>query len=239
MKIKEIIKRIIYGAKANSNTYVNSLRKKGMRIGENCTIYVPTKTSIDETRPWMIQIGDNVEITEGVTILTHGYEWSVFKQLYGDIMGSCGQVFIGNNCFIGMNTTILKDVIIGENCIIGANSVVTAGCYPDNSLIVGAPAKVVGNVNDYYEKRKKAQLKEALCLFENYTKSFSSVLPKEVFREFFWLFENREGKLIEPFNKTFMLGGGFEKSKKRFLETKPMFNSYEEFVDYCERQERQ
>ena len=34
----------------------------------------------------MIEIGDNVSITEGVTILTHGYDWSVFKGKYGDVL---------------------------------------------------------------------------------------------------------------------------------------------------------
>lgn len=32
----------------------------------------------------------NVKITEGVTILTHGFDWSVLKGVYGDILGSSG-----------------------------------------------------------------------------------------------------------------------------------------------------
>lgn len=127
MKIKKILKKLIYGHKADSSTYVLWLKSKGMRIGENVTIYAPTKCSIDETRPFMIEIGDNVEITEGVTILTHGYDWSVFKHYSGDCMGSCSEVTIGNNVFIGMNTTILKGSTIGNNCIIGANSLLTGG----------------------------------------------------------------------------------------------------------------
>lgn len=61
-----------------------------MKIGEETTIYVPTKTQIDITRPWLITIGSNVKITEGVTILTHGFDWSVLKGVYGDILGSGG-----------------------------------------------------------------------------------------------------------------------------------------------------
>ena len=62
-----------------------------------------------------------MEIIRGVTILTHGYDWSVLKGVYGGILGSVGKVTIGNNCFIGMNATILIGVTIGYNVIIGAN----------------------------------------------------------------------------------------------------------------------
>lgn len=127
--IKDKIKKLFYGKKYNSKTYVNNLKKLGMRIGERVTIYVPSKTTIDETRPWMIEIGDDVQITEGVTILTHGYDWSVLKGLYGDVLGSCGKVKIGNNVFIGMHATILKGTTIGNNCIIGASSFLKGGAF--------------------------------------------------------------------------------------------------------------
>lgn len=66
-----ICRKFIYGDKASSETYIKYLRNIGMKIGEESTIYVPTKTQIDTTRPWLIDIGKNVKITEGVTILTH------------------------------------------------------------------------------------------------------------------------------------------------------------------------
>lgn len=63
-------------------------------------------------------------------ILTHGYDWSVLKGKYGEVLGSAGKVTIGDNCFIGMNTVILKGTSIGKNTIIGAGSVVTGGGIP-------------------------------------------------------------------------------------------------------------
>ena len=42
------------------------------------------------TRPWLIDIGNDVQITDGVTLLTHGYDWAVLKGVYGDILGSGG-----------------------------------------------------------------------------------------------------------------------------------------------------
>ena len=88
--INKIIRRLFYGNKADSKAYIEYLRGLGMKIGEETTIYVPTKTQIDTTRPWLISIGNNVKITEDVTILTHGFDWSVLKGVYGDILGSGG-----------------------------------------------------------------------------------------------------------------------------------------------------
>lgn len=82
-KLKQLMKKIVYREKADSNTYVNFLRSQGAKIGERVNIYAPNKTIIDMTRPWLLDIGDDVQITEEVTILTHGYDWSVLKEYMG------------------------------------------------------------------------------------------------------------------------------------------------------------
>lgn len=89
-KLKQLMKKIVYREKADSNTYVNFLRSQGAKIGERVNIYAPNKTIIDMTRPWLLDIGDDVQITEEVTILTHGYDWSVLKGVYGEVLGSSG-----------------------------------------------------------------------------------------------------------------------------------------------------
>ena len=99
-----------------------------MRIGTGTKLFSkPSAVLIDLTRPWLIDIGQNVQITIGVKMLTHGYDWSVLKGKYGEVLGSAGKVTIGDNCFIGMNTVILKGTTIGNNTIVGAGSVVTGG----------------------------------------------------------------------------------------------------------------
>ena len=85
MSLRNIIKRLIFKEKADAETYVNYLRGRGMRIGERVRIYEPRSTVIDETRPWLIEIGDDVKITYGVTILTHGYDWSVLHRKYDEV----------------------------------------------------------------------------------------------------------------------------------------------------------
>lgn len=51
-------------------------------------------------------------------------------------------VTIGNNVWIGGNTTILPGVTIGDNTTIGAGSVVTKN-IPSNVVAAGNPCKVI------------------------------------------------------------------------------------------------
>ena len=170
MSIKEMMQKVILGPKRCSADYVEYLRSLGMVIGKNTVIYSPRDCTIDETRPWMVELGDNVSITKGVTILTHGYDWSVFKGMYGDVLGSAGRVKIGNNVFIGMNSTILKGVTVGDNVVIGANSLINKD-VPSNSVVVGNPQRVVCSIDEYLEKRRAAQLDEVRDLYKCWRKN--------------------------------------------------------------------
>ena len=51
-------------------------------------------------------------------------------------------VRIGDDCFIGTGSIILKGTILGNNCVVGAGSVVH-GEFPDNCVIAGNPAKII------------------------------------------------------------------------------------------------
>lgn len=191
--LKNLKGKFLYGCRFDSETYVRHLRLLGMKIGERVVVFDPQNTCIDETRPWMISIGDDVQITRGVTILTHGYDWSVLKGLYGEVLGSAGEVVIGNNVFIGMQSTILKGVHIGNNVIIGANSLVNKD-IPDNVVAAGNPCKVIMNIDEYHEKRKRAQVEEAENLVRLYIERYGTEPGVQELREFFWLFQdNPEG----------------------------------------------
>lgn len=51
-------------------------------------------------------------------------------------------VWIGDDCWFGINVVILPGVNIGKGCVVGANTVVT-NSLPPYSVAVGAPARVI------------------------------------------------------------------------------------------------
>ena len=234
--VKKFIKKLVYREKYSSETYIEFLRKKGCLIGEGTKIYSPKRVCIDITRPWLIEIGENVQITENVTILTHGYDWSVIKGKYGEICGSSGKVKIGNNVFIGMKTTILKGVTIGDNVIIGANSLVNKD-VPDNVVIGGVPAHILMTIDEYYKKRKESQLNEAVECCIEYFRRYNEWPSKKIMREFIWLYEDRKSNIDnnEVFSEKGSLLGNYEVTKKKFLKSEGNFKNYIEFINYCKK----
>lgn len=56
---------------------------------------------------------------------------------------------IGDECLIGMGSTILDGAKIGDRCIVGANALVTQRFVaPPGSMILGSPAKIVRSLTD-------------------------------------------------------------------------------------------
>lgn len=232
MRILNIILSQLH--KRNSQAYIKHLRKKGVSIGSDTIIYQPNHVTIDLTRPWLIQIGNHVRITKNVTILTHGYDWSVIKRKTGKILGSSGKVKIGNNVFIGVNSTILKGVTIGDNVIIGANSLINKD-IPNDVVVAGNPARVICTLSEYEQKREKAQLNEALELAIEYKKIYHEWPSEEYLREFIWLFKERS-KNIDKDNIFMEIGnlcGNIDQTKEAFYHSQGIFDNYESFIQYC------
>lgn len=228
--IKEWIKKIVYGKRYSSESYISYLRSIGVKIGEDCTIYVPSKTLIDEQYPWMITIGNHVRITEGVKILTHDYSWSVIKGINGAILGASGKVEIGNNVFIGMGAIVCRGVKIGDNVIIGAGSLVTKDC-DSNYVYAGNPAKQIMSVTEYFEKREKKQVEEAKKLAQEYYLRFKKKPSELVFHEYFMLYSSEkeiENNLV--YKKKMQLGNNEMISYEYIKENVASFKSFDEFL---------
>jgi acetyltransferase-like isoleucine patch superfamily enzyme len=137
----------------SNERYTKYLRKKGMRIGKNVIFTNRSTLDIDLHKPTLVEIGDNVFINRGFSLLTHDYVSHVFLNVYNDYVSSTGKVTIGNNVAFGRNVSILKGVSIGDNVFIGFGSIVTKD-IPSNCVAVGVPAKVICTLDKYYNKEK-------------------------------------------------------------------------------------
>lgn len=228
--MNKFFSKIINRERSSSDSYIRYLRKKGMSIGNNTTIYSPKNTIIDETRPWLIKIGNGVNITDGVRILTHDYSWSVIKGKYGDVLGSSGKVTIGDNVFIGVNTTILKGVTISSNIIIGANSLVSKSLSKEG-VYAGSPARYIMSLDEYRDKRKSRQFEEAYEMAVSYYECYNKWPSKDVFREFFWLFDKHPEEYIK-YDYVMKLQGNDEDSYRAMREYNTRFESFSIFMSY-------
>lgn len=234
-KFKNLLRKINkIRCRMSSKKWIDYLRKQGMTIGEGTTIFSkPMFLMLDITRPWMIEIGRNVQIARDVKMLTHDYSFSTVKAVYGDVTGSCGKIKIGDNCFIGMGAIILKDTTIGDNVIVGAGSIVCGGEFPSNCVIAGNPARVVCSLEEYRKKRNDAQLDEAKSLVEQYIKIYKKTPDESVLNEFFWLFSPRNDSGCEKYRNRLSLMNNYELSLEEFMNSKPYFDSYDDFIKWA------
>lgn len=108
------------------------------------------------TEPWIITLGNNVHITDGVHFITHDGGTLIFRQIVPDLEIT-KPITVGNDVYIGNNVIILPGVTIGNNVVIGAGAVVSKD-IPDNSVAVGVPARVIKTADEYLEKLKKESL---------------------------------------------------------------------------------
>ncbi len=211
-----------YICSTNPKLYINYLRKKGVTVGEGTRFF--GRSTVDLTRPVLVEIGRNCMIADNTTILTHGFDWSVLREKYGEVLSSSGKVTIEDNVFIGTGTIILKGVRIGRDSIIGAGSVVTSD-IPAGSVAAGNPCKVIMTIDQYYQNRKKKFIDEAKAYaYEIFVKT-GRIPYQEEFWEEFPIFLNRKGNWGNIPVKS-QTGSAFI----NFLKSKPVYSSYEEFL---------
>ncbi len=89
-----------------------------------------------------IEIGSEVMIGHGVTIMTNSHNYNRIDISMKSQNVRHKKVNIGDDVWIGAKSTILMGVNVGKGAIIGANSVVTKN-IPEYSIVGGVPAKVI------------------------------------------------------------------------------------------------
>lgn len=146
-----IIGKLRYWLYSNLNMDVNTRKdkfiKNGGVLGEKCEIFPDVEFG---SEPYLITIGDNVRITNGVRFATHDGGVHVLRNMGVDNIDVFGKIIIGDNVFIGWNSIILPNVTIGNNVVIGAGSIVTHS-IPDNCVVAGNPAKIIKSIDEYKE----------------------------------------------------------------------------------------
>lgn len=149
---KRVSNKIVEEVEVTEKPYLYQMIDLGMKVGEGCEIFPNVNFG---SEPYLIKIGNNVRITNGVTFMNHdGGVWTLRRMGLLENADIFGKIEVGDNTHIGMNAFICPGVKIGKNCIIGVGSVVTKD-IPDNSVAAGVPARVIKSIDDYYEKHKE------------------------------------------------------------------------------------
>lgn len=123
-------------------------RHIGVNIGKNCLISTRNWSS----EPYLITIGNHVQVTHGVSIHTHGGGNAIRKTHPNfDVFG---KVVIEDWAYIGAHSQIMPGVTIGEGALVAAGSVVTKS-VPPHTAVGGNPARYICTVEEYYERNKQ------------------------------------------------------------------------------------
>lgn len=230
--IKQMIKRIIYGYRATSETYVEYLKSIGVKCGNGIRIFFPHNTTIDRLNPHLLEFGSNVVITGPATILTHDYSVFVANHVSkGRLYGKQQPVKIGNNVFIGWGGVVLPGTTIGDNVIVGAYAVVS-GNVKSNSVYAGNPAQRICSIEDYIQKREQKQLSEAIDIFKRYHERYGKIPEKTIFHEYFYLFSSSD-QVIDLYKEKMKENGNYSECINYIESNKPLFENYEAFCKYA------
>lgn len=98
---------------------------------------IESRVKLDKLNRKGIHIGSGCLIASGTTILSHEH---IFTKPDGSFY--IKDTYIGQNCFVGVNSLICPGVHIGNECVVGGGAIVTKD-VPDNCMVVGVPAKIV------------------------------------------------------------------------------------------------
>lgn len=132
---------------------------KNVRIFPHIRMEVHGKDSSIEIGD-SVAIGQNVHITSGenlkigkcTTILANSFITNIdhdYTQINVHVLDQkmhIKKTEIGENCFIGIGSSIQAGTILGKQCVVGANSVVR-GSFPDYCVIAGVPARIIKKYN--------------------------------------------------------------------------------------------
>ena len=130
---------------------VNFAKSIGVNIKGDVTIY-GSSYKMFSAEPYLVTLGDNVFISVDAKFICHDGSVLPFRKDIPDL-DITKKITVGRNVFIGSGAVILAGVNIGDNCVVGANALVTKDVV-SGSIVGGNPAKMIKSTNEYLEKAK-------------------------------------------------------------------------------------
>jgi len=121
--------------------------QRGMKVGVN--VSVQSDVVFDMSLAWLIEIGDDVTIAPGAYLLAHD---ASTKRALG--YTRIGRVTVGRGAFVGARALLMPGVTVGERAIVAAGAIVVDD-VPEGAIVAGNPARVVGEVDEYLERRRR------------------------------------------------------------------------------------
>jgi acetyltransferase-like isoleucine patch superfamily enzyme len=161
LKVKGLAKNIFFGndikilGKIDIRNRENGklIFKNNIKIEHGCrfvsakngTIFINDNTTVGAYAIWNgggdIIVGKKCLISAGSRINANEHQYQ--KNSYICDQGfKCGNVTIGDDCLLGVNVVVTKDVNIKRGSVIGANSVVTKDTE-EYSVNAGVPSKII------------------------------------------------------------------------------------------------
>lgn len=90
-----------------------------------------------------LRVGHHCSIAVGCQLLSHDtVRWALSG---GVAEPERSATSIGDCCFLGTLSVVVKGVSLGDHCLVGAGAVVTQDA-PPNSILAGVPARRIGTV---------------------------------------------------------------------------------------------
>lgn len=94
-----------------------------------------------------IVLGKNVQIAKGNNIISANHNISNYQEHV-----KTTPIIIANDCWLGVNATILPGVVLGPHTVVAAGAVVTKSFPEGNCVIAGVPAKKIKDLGKYGEE---------------------------------------------------------------------------------------
>lgn len=87
-------------------------------------------------------IGNNCMLSWNIHIFASDFH-TIYDAKTKKLLNWGKEIIIGDNVWVAMDCTVLKNSFIAKNCVVGASAVVAGKFTEENCIIAGNPAKVV------------------------------------------------------------------------------------------------